>query len=129
MPYWRYGINKTKAVPPNISQQLDSLKFKLIQKLFIEYLKNGLQEPGPELESTKDGKLKVRYQIYSRTFVANEDKEPINYENLDGSLFHLEQYYFMKILLMTTGLAATTLAAASYAIRAAGGSQRKTKLY
>jgi len=98
--------------------------------MFAEYLKNGLQGPEPRWVNSQDENLIVGYSLDSRTFYAKEgDERRINYENMDRTPFLLEKYYFMKILLMTTGLLAATLSAAAYTIRTARASRHNTKLY
>ena len=131
MPYWQYASDGRK-VDVDVSQKLDWLKFRLMLQMLAAYIKNGFNESDSKWED--NNALSVGYNFSTRSFYAIEKKAAYLYLDLkyvdeDGKPVKLKQNYFMTLLLMTTGLAATTLSAAAYAISAAGAGQRKTRVY
>ena len=131
MPHWQYDHDNRQA-DVEVSQKLDWLKFRLMLKMLGGYIKHGFNELDSRWDDNKN--LSVGYNLSSRSFYAIEKKTDHMYLDLiyvdeDRKPVKLKQKYFMTLLLMTTGLAVTTLSAAAYTIRTAGAGQRRTRVY
>lgn len=131
MPYWQYASDGRK-VDVDVSQKLDWLKFRLMLQMLAAYIKNGFNESDSKWED--NNALSVGYNFSTRSFYAIETKADyihldLKYVDEDGKPVKLKKNYFMTLLLMTTGLAATALSAAAYTLKTAGAGQRKTRVY
>lgn len=134
MSHWQYENILNHTVPKNISDELDGLKSKLMEELLFHYIIGGLKLPDYHSVWNTENTMRVVHQL--RTPISAAPNGPM------GKIINVDKNgreiiiddarikkYLMQYLAIRTGLLATTLAAAAYAIRTARASRHNTKLY
>lgn len=134
MSHWQYENILNHTVPKKISDELDGLKSKLMEELLFHYIIGGLKLPDYHSVWNTENTMRVVHQLRTPISVApNRPMGKIINVDKNGREIIIDdariKKYLIQYLAIRTGLLATTLAAAAYAIRTARASRHNTKLY